>query len=193
MGNEDEEDKDESVGWSFNMLMANKIDKADGLMIIALNAVRVHHKLAGIGYDEATKLDVMHEIKFVVMTVGLPIGIVFDENEECCWIGRIFEYGNAATNARGDKIKIGDQLASINGNSTYGKKVAEVCRVLAAAPNSKDIEFTFMRYIGPLRPILRQVEQQGYEIIDPILSKEDDDTTTDVHSVQPPHASPVCI
>ena len=81
---------------------------------------------------------------------------------------RIFDSGHAATSFRGDKIQVGDQLASINGVSAANKNVAEVCKLLANSPNSDDIELSCVRYIGPLRPASN--EQQGYEVIDPRVS-----------------------
>ena len=67
--------KDENAGWSFNMLMANQIDNNAGLMkLVAHNAISIHHKLQGVQYDETYKIDVMNDVKFVIMTVGLPIG-----------------------------------------------------------------------------------------------------------------------
>ncbi len=95
---------------------------------------------------------------------------MFSESPAGCWIKRIFENGNAATSFRGDKLEVGDQLASINGASALNKTVPEICRILADAPNSNDIELSFVRYIGPLR--VASNEQQGYEVIDPRLSEE---------------------
>ncbi len=95
---------------------------------------------------------------------------MFSESPAGCWIKRIFENGNAATSFRGDKLEIGDQLASINGASALNKTVSEICRILADAPNSNDIELSFVRYVGPLR--VASNEQQGYEVIDPRLAEE---------------------
>ena len=100
--------------------------------------------------------------------------VIFENNEDCCWVGRIFESGNAAIASREDPVITGDQLALINGSSMYGLKIADVCRILADAPNPEDIKLTFLRYIGPLRPATHEVEQQGYEVIDPVLSAGDD-------------------
>ena len=54
--------------------MKNKIDKEDGLINIALNAVSIHHKLQGLGYDDILKINHEKNMKFVVMLVGLPTG-----------------------------------------------------------------------------------------------------------------------
>ena len=85
--------------------------------------------------------------------------VVFAENECGCWVQRIFETGNAATKSKGDKIVIGDQLASINGRSVVGNTVGDVCRVLANVPDKNAIALGFVRYIGPLHPASN--EQQG--------------------------------
>jgi len=151
-----------------------QVDKECGLMQLSFNAVKIKHEISGMEYDETSKLNVMEEIKFVVMTVGLPVGIIFGENDVGCWVTRIFQSGNAAINSRGDKIELGDQLASINGNTSMNKSVAEVCRLLAGAPDPSAIELTFIRYIGPFRPKKKDDHQQGWEVIDSQVSVNQD-------------------
>ena len=49
--------------------------------------------------------------------------------------------------------------------------ITEVCKILANVANPNEIELTFLRYVGPYRPIAGE-HQQGYEVIDPQISKE---------------------
>jgi len=143
-------------------------EKREALLQLAINAARIKHLLQKSEYDEMHNLDVGKDIKIVFTSIGLPIGIVFSESPSGCWVKRIFDSGHAATSFRGDKIQVGDQLASINGVSAANTNVAEVCKLLANSPNSDDIELSCVRYIGPLRPASN--EQQGYEVIDPRVS-----------------------
>jgi len=67
-------------------------------------------------------------------------------------VTQIFQSGNAATKARGGGVEIGDQLAAINGTNTVNMKVGAVRDLISDSPNPKEIELTFLRYVGPLRP-----------------------------------------
>ena len=48
-------------------------------------------------------------------------------------------------------MKVGDQLVAVNGNSTYKMKIDETRGVINSSSNPKEIELTFVRYVGPLR------------------------------------------
>jgi len=96
------------------------------------------------------------------------LSVVFAETHVCCWVQKIFENGNASMASIGDKLQVGDQLAAINGITAMHKDVTGVCRILANTSNPALIEFTFVRYIGPLRPASHE---QGYEVVDMKLSK----------------------
>jgi len=155
----------------------NRIQKQIEFLQVAINAARKSHELKGLTYDEGTSLDLETEIKFVVMTVPLPIGITFEESDCCCWVDRVFDRGNAVTSSSGDKVEPGDQLASINGQSALTKSVTSICKMLANAAtplNESSVELFFLRYVGPLRPSAPPANdassQQGYEIIDPVLN-----------------------
>jgi len=88
-------------------------------------------------------------------------------------VSRVFEEGNAAkfANQGGEKILLGDHLVSIDGNATIYKTVPQVCKLLSLTHDPSSIALTFLRYVGPLRPAMMDVEHEGYEVIDPILSK----------------------
>lgn len=97
--------------------------------------------------------------------------VSFDENDIGCVVEKIFENGNAVNSSRGDKIKLCDHLASIDGKSVYRKSVTDICNILAACTNSEEIQLVFLRYVGPIRNSIAD-EQQGYEVIDPKIGKE---------------------
>jgi C-terminal processing protease CtpA/Prc len=51
-------------------------------------------------------------------------------------------------------VEPGDQLAAINGKSSIGMKVDDICAAISdAASRSKEVELTFLRYIGPFQPL----------------------------------------
>ncbi len=95
----------------------------------------------------------------------------FDENEIGCVVKKVFDNGNSVKSAKGDLIKVGDHLASINGTNVYKKSVTEICNILAGCENTDEIQLTFLRYIGPIRNSHTN-EQQGYEVIDPHVEKK---------------------
>ena len=65
---------------------------------------------------------------------------------------RVFKNGNAANCKGGNGVEVGDQLAGVNGNSTIKMKVDEICTMISESPNPKEIELTFIRYVGAIRP-----------------------------------------
>ena len=55
---------------------------------------------------------------------------------------------------RSGKVEAGDQLAAINGRTSIGMKVDDICEAISdASAKSNGIELTFLRYIGPFRPL----------------------------------------
>mmetsp|Transcript_19760 Transcript_19760/g.22886 ORF Transcript_19760/g.22886 Transcript_19760/m.22886 type:complete len:1013 (-) Transcript_19760:118-3156(-) len=146
-------------------------DSMTSLPQLALHAAKVRHGLRNIKYDETHSMNVMSEIEYVVLSVGIPVGIVFEESDVGVWVKKIFENGNTHLNATGDKVQVGDHLASINGTSAFKKSITDVCKTIAGSPDTDNIELTFLRYIGPLRSDNNTNENQfvGYEIIDPSL------------------------
>ena len=76
-----------------------------------------------------------------------------------------------AKKSKGDKLEIGDHLASINGLNAMNLSITEVCKILANVANPNEIELTFLRYVGPYRPLAGE-HQQGYEVIDPQINSE---------------------
>lgn len=83
--------------------------------------------------------------------LSLSDAVIFQEDYSGCWITKIMPEGNAD---RSGKVEAGDQLAAINGRSSIGMKVDDICAAISAASSeSKEIEMTFLRYIGPFLPL----------------------------------------
>lgn len=93
--------------------------------------------------------------------------VIFQEDYSGCWITKILAKGNAD---RSGKIEAGDQLAAINGRSSIGMKVDDICaEISVASSQAKEIELTFLRYIGPFLPL----QSDGASLSG--LAKADDD------------------
>ena len=73
------------------------------------------------------------------------------ENSAGCWVTRVFRSGNAAKLRRGDGVEVGDQLAAVNGESTYLKKVDQVYKLMSGSSNSREVELIFICYVEPIR------------------------------------------
>ena len=76
--------------------------------------------------------------------------MIFLENEGGCYVTKVDHQGSAA---RSGGVKVGDQLAAVNGTSSFKMKVEDVCDLVTKAQNSKRVELMFIRYIGPLIPL----------------------------------------
>lgn len=144
------------------------------LLELAKQSAICMHEILGVRYDESSGVDIS-DVKFVVVVLSLPLGsklalwvaccrdasyphpslnrnaVIFQEDYSGCWITKVIPEGNAD---RSGKIEAGDQLAAINGASSVGMKVDDICAVISAASSEADsIELTFLRYIGPFRPL----------------------------------------
>ena len=75
------------------------------------------------------------------------MGVVFQENQGGCWITKIMPTGSAAKSA----IRVGDQLAAIDGVSAINMTVDQVAD--AVRQKKSVFELTLLRYTGKLRPI----------------------------------------
>ena len=117
------------------------------LIQLAKEAARMQHKMRGLQYDESKEVDIVKEIKFVVADLELPMGVVFQENQGGCWITKIMPTGSAAKSA----IRVGDQLAAIDGVSAINMTVDQVAD--AVRQKKSVFELTLLRYTGKLRPI----------------------------------------
>lgn len=77
--------------------------------------------------------------------------VLFHQNGGGCWIAKIFPGGNATKISCGDDVRVGDQLAAVDGRSAIKMTVDDICSLIATAENMQSIELTLLRYVGPLR------------------------------------------
>ena len=78
------------------------------------------------------------------------------------WVSRVVPEGNGAKQG----VQHGDQLAAINGNSSVHTTIDEVASTISCTTDSEGVELTFLRYVGPLRPIPGSIIQEGFEVTD---------------------------
>jgi C-terminal processing protease CtpA/Prc len=82
--------------------------------------------------------------------------VIFLENDGGCFVTKVSPDGSAA---RSGGVEVGDQLAAINGATCVRVTVDDICKMIAAIPESSDIELVFVRYTGPPRPVKKVREQ----------------------------------
>jgi hypothetical protein len=97
--------------------------------------------------------------------------VLFQENSGGCWVTRILPSGNAAKVGR---VELGDQLAAVNGVSAIKAKVDEVCTLVSEASDPSSVELTFLRYVGPLRslPVESEDEDEFPAAIDELKQRD---------------------
>lgn len=127
----------------------NTLEGDSRLNEFVLHTARSVHSLHGLVFDEAANPNIITDMEFVHVKVGLPLGILFQENSGGCWAAKVFLGGNAAR----ANVQVGDQLGAIDGNSTIKMNVDGICKAVSDALNPNSIELTFLRYIGPHRPL----------------------------------------
>jgi len=101
--------------------------------------------------------------------------VLFQEHEIGVWVSQAIPGGNGAEKG----VQHGDQLAAVNGNSSVHTTLDEVASKISSTPQNKPVELTFLRYVGPLRPVPGSIIQQGFEVTDKVTDK----------SVSPPRKS----
>lgn len=99
-------------------------------------------------------------------SIVLLSSVLFQEHEIGVWVSRVIPDGNAANKG----VQHGDQLAAINGNSSVHATIDEVATTISSTPNNMSVELTFLRYIGPLRPMPGSIIQEGFEVTDTAVS-----------------------
>eukprot|EP00977_Amphora_coffeiformis_P003333 scaffold620_cov169-Amphora_coffeaeformis.AAC.3 len=134
------------------------LDKDLRLIELAVQSARSYHKMKGLVYDESD-VDIVTDIKFIVVDLSLPLGLIFQENESGCWVTKVLTDGSAIKKS----IQVGDQLAAIDGKSAIRLNVEDIA-VAIRQKKSRPFELTFLRYIGPLRPASSVTEEEGYEV-----------------------------
>jgi hypothetical protein len=149
---------------SFDQAMADgneglpSLDKDLRLIELAVQAARSYHKLKGLSYDESD-VDIVKDVKFIVVDLVLPLGLIFQENESGCWVTKVLTEGSAIKKS----IQVGDQLAAIDGLSAIRLTVEDIALSIRKK-KSRPFELTFLRYVGPLKPASGAIEEQGYEV-----------------------------
>ena len=142
-------------------------------------------------YNESHNINVLTDVKFVVVTVKLPLGressptflarrhvplislsrllaltfsfspVLFQEHEIGCWVSKVVPDGNGGR--RG--VQQGDQLAAIDGRSAVHATIDEAATAISdRGKGGRGVELTFLRYVGPLRPVPGSVIQEGFEV-----------------------------
>ncbi|KAL7580796.1 hypothetical protein ACA910_001074 [Epithemia clementina (nom. ined.)] len=132
-------------------------DQDSRLAQLATEAARMFHKMHGYEFDDTKDVDVLNDIKFVVVELRLPMGVVFQENQTGCWITKIMPDGIASKTS----VAVGDQLAAIDGVSATNMKVDQIADIVRRKKGR--FELTLIRYVGKLRPAV-QGSDAGFEI-----------------------------
>jgi len=142
-----------------NLQPAPSLEEDVRLVDLALQAARSMHKLRGFEYDESNEINIASDIRFSVVDLSLPLGLIFQENETGCWVTKVLPDGSAA---KCQFIEVGDQLAAIDGVSAIKMSVDDIAGLIRR--KSSEIELTFLRYVGPWRPAEGTVAEEGYEV-----------------------------
>ncbi len=53
---------------------ARNLENREALLQLAINAAKVKHSLEKVEYDEMHDLNVQNDIKFLFLSIGLPVG-----------------------------------------------------------------------------------------------------------------------
>ncbi|CAB9514365.1 expressed unknown protein [Seminavis robusta] len=139
---------------------AQSLEDDPRLLELAKQAALCMHEVLGVHYDESKGVDI-GDIKFVVVVLTLPLGLIFQEDYSGCWVTKVMPGGNAALSGR---VEPGDQLAAIDSRSSIGMKVDDICDAIAeASSRCKEIELTFLRYVGPFQPLPSDGEPRGVQ------------------------------
>ncbi len=88
--------------------------------------------------------------------------MLFQEHEIGVWVSQAIPGGNGAEKG----VQHGDQLAAVNGNSSVHNTLDDVATKINSTQSNSAVELTFLRYVGPLRPIPGSIIQQGFEVTD---------------------------
>lgn len=129
------------------------------LVDLAIQAARSAHRLQGYEFDETYDVNIVTDIKFSVVDLHLPLGLIFQENDGGCWVTKVLPEGSAM---KSRSVKVGDQLAAIDGSSAIRLTVDEIAKIIKGKKSV--IELTFLRFVGPLRPAAGDIQEEGYEV-----------------------------
>ena len=136
-------------------------------LLAAVNAAAITlHEQHGEVFDNSYDIDVSSDVKFVVVTASLPLGVLFKENIGGCFVSRVFQSAHQAMVAteEGETVQVGDQLTAIDGKSAIFKTVPQVCSMMSTCDDTQHIEITFLRYIGDLHPMSQDEDHRRDEM-----------------------------
>lgn len=132
------------------------------LLDLATQAAMSLHRIHGLEFDLVHPIDISRDIKFSVVDLHLPLGLIFQENDNGCWVTRVLKDGSAA---RTNAVEAGDQLIAVDGMSAVDMTVDEVAYVVRQQPH-ETVELTFLRYVSAFRPQVGSIiEEEGYEVM----------------------------
>ena len=138
---------------------APSLEEDPRLVDLASEAARSMHRIRGQEFDESYDINFPDDIKFNVMDLEMPLGLIFQENDVGCWVTKVLPNGSASINGR---VLVGDQLAAIDGISAICMTVNEIAAIIKDKKTT--VELTFMRYSGPLHPTIGTVREEGFEV-----------------------------
>jgi len=167
-GPHDEDSASQSNIKSKSTVSGKSLEQDLRLSEFALHTARSVHSLNGVKFNEAEHPNAITQMDFIYVKVGLPLGILFQENSGGCWVARVLEDGNAEK----ANVKVGDQLGAIDGVSAIKMTVDDICKAVSQAANPSSIELTFLRYSGPLRSSELVTFDEGYELEVPLSKNE---------------------
>jgi hypothetical protein len=132
------------------------LDEDLRLVDLAIESARSIHKLHGYEFDESYEINIAKDIQFSVVDLPIPFGVIFHENKHGCWITKILSGGSAAESGQ---VRVGDQLAAVDGISAISMKVDDIASVIKKKTGL--VELTFLRFIGELHPLAEQAYEVG--------------------------------
>ncbi|KAI2494559.1 hypothetical protein MHU86_19974 [Fragilaria crotonensis] len=161
-----DQNKIETKASELNGCEMNSLERVPCLAEMALNAAQSMQKLHSVEFEESYRdASLVDEVVIKVVKIGLPLGVLFKENDCGCWVANVFPTGNAAKLSPDDVILIGDQLAAVDGRSALAMNVDDICSLISKAKNTQSIELTFLRYVGSVSNKLGN-EERDTEIPD---------------------------
>lgn len=148
----------DSIDQEANVSRSQSLEDDSRFVDLALQAAISIHHLKGYEYNTKYEMDIVNDVRFSVVDLTLPLGVIFQENAKGCWVNQILPEGSAAASKGG--VRVGDQLAAVDGLSAIDMTVDEIAKLIRV--KKAEIELTFVRYVGPLRPL--PIQEEGYEV-----------------------------
>ena len=148
----------ESIDQGPDVSRSQSLEDDSRFLDLALQAAISMHHIKGYEYNTKYEMDIINDVRFSVVDLTLPLGVIFQENAKGCWVNQILPEGSAAASKGG--VRVGDQLAAVDGLSAIDMTVDEIAKLIRV--KKAEIELTFVRYVGPLRPL--QLQEEGYEV-----------------------------